>query len=235
MRHFGVVGFPIEHSVSPQLFKRYYPSNEFHYTALAAESAAKAYALFCEMGLEGINITAPLKPIRLWSEVVEINFDSSNLYSIAASKLGVMNTLKRSSNGLLYGYNTDIAGVEYALRGVKLSGARAVIIGAGGAALSAKYALSNLGVTDIILLNRTPKSGCLPLSESDIYTSQADVIINTIGEAVLTELKAGQFLVDAIYHNSPYSHYESASNYAGGLVWLEGQGVESYKIFVESK
>jgi len=74
-----------------------------------------------------------------------------------ARRIGAVNTLTRSPDGRLVGSNTDWIGAVRALeREVKLDGARAVVLGAGGAARAVVYGLLARGAR-VTVLNRTPE------------------------------------------------------------------------------
>jgi len=99
------------------------------------EAAVKgAYAL----GFAGINVTAPYKVAAMeFADCVE---DS-------AKEIGAINLLKYDDSGFV-GYNTDVYGVLGALEyyGVRLEGlSEVVVLGTGGAAKAAGYALSRAG------------------------------------------------------------------------------------------
>jgi shikimate dehydrogenase len=72
-----------------------------------------------------------------------------------ARKIGAVNTIV-IERGKFIGYNTDIIGVRDALlvNGVDLRGKKAVVMGAGGAARAAIFALQTEG-TDVVISNRT--------------------------------------------------------------------------------
>jgi shikimate dehydrogenase len=70
----------------------------------------------------------------------------------AAQQIGAVNTVVFAC-GIARGYNTDWLGIRKPITG--LQGARAVLLGAGGVAAAAAYALADLGM-EVTILNRTP-------------------------------------------------------------------------------
>src|SRR5690606_13611305 len=105
--------------------------------------------------------------------------------------------------GKLLGYNTDIAGVTFALRHISLTNKTVLMIGAGGAAHAAAYYLQKNNAR-LLWLNRTPQRA-LPLIEKfggDFVTTEnlnhlaIDVIINATPVGMFPEI-----------NRSPLPHY----------------------------
>jgi shikimate dehydrogenase len=99
------------------------------------------------LGIAGANVTVPHK------ETVLAYLDDT---TEDARTIGAVNTV-RVEAGRLYGHNTDGAGMLDALRrdgGAVIPRARAVIIGAGGAARAAAFALASAGAASIAIANR---------------------------------------------------------------------------------
>ena len=59
---FGLIGYPIEHSLSPKLFDAAYKNGKDSYELIEGSSFEDAFARFLE-GYEGINVTAPFKEL----------------------------------------------------------------------------------------------------------------------------------------------------------------------------
>lgn len=97
--------------------------------------------------LSGFNVTIPHK------ESVGKLVDKS---IPPADRLGAVNTVVRSPEGTLIGYNTDGIGALRAIGDVK--GSYCLIIGAGGAARAIIDSLMEAGAEHIFLLNRTPEN-----------------------------------------------------------------------------
>src|SRR5439155_1182185 len=94
------------------------------------------------------NLTVPLK---------EIVLPLLDAITHEAERIGAVNTLLFPPGGRTVGDNTDGRGFLAALRGrVRLSGARALVIGAGGSARAVGAALCQIGAARITIANRTP-------------------------------------------------------------------------------
>src|SRR5437667_431879 len=129
-RLFGVLGDPVDHSLSPAMHNAAFaaaglPHVYLRYrvpAALLPDAGREAKAL--RMG--GLNLTVPLK---------EIVLPLLDAITHEAERIGAVNTLLFPPGGRTVGDNTDGRGFLAALRGrVRLSGARALVIGAGGSA-----------------------------------------------------------------------------------------------------
>ncbi len=148
----GVIGWPIEHSVSPPMHNAAFEALGLDWCyvpfAVAPERVAEALSGVRVLGLRGINATVPHKQALL-SLVDEL--------TPAARAIGAVNTVVIAENGRTLGHNTDAAGFLRSLReaGVAPEGASALVLGAGGAARAVVYALASIGAR-VTILNRTP-------------------------------------------------------------------------------
>jgi 3-dehydroquinate dehydratase/shikimate dehydrogenase len=116
-------------------------------------------------------------------EEVLKHLDKSDALS---AKIGACNTVIRSQDGKLYGFNTDVAGVIRPLeQRLPLSGAKVLVIGAGGAARAAVFGLKDRNA-EVWVMNRTADKGqklarqahAHYVSRPQIKKLQFDVIIN---------------------------------------------------------
>ena len=145
-RVLGVIGDPIEHSLSPLLHNHVLGKLGLDYIYVAyhvrGELAAGVGAAMRTLGLSGLNVTHPHKQTLR---------DQMEVLSDEANAVGAVNTVGWDSSGRLAGHNTDVAGFEKSLevRGLldRLQGSRAVILGAGGAARAVLYSLAHNGVS----------------------------------------------------------------------------------------
>lgn len=115
------------------------------------EQAVDAVLNLVSDGYCGFNVTIPYK---------ETIFQLSNKYTSEATRAGVANTVRITQSGL-EAHNTDIVGFRLTLEEeilAKQTGVeRATVIGAGGAARAAILALSELGISSIVLAVRDPE------------------------------------------------------------------------------
>ena len=134
-RLYGVIGRPVEHSVSPAMHNAAFEACGLDgaYLPLEASDVADALGFADAMGLAGASITAPFKAALL-SEADEVQ-ESARL-------CGAANTL-RIDDGRRVVRNTDIAGFLDPLdrRGIALRSTRVAVVGTGGAARAVVSAL----------------------------------------------------------------------------------------------
>ena len=125
-------------------------------------------------GFTGANVTIPHKEAAL---------AIADTASDAARAIGAANTLTYADDGAIHADNTDAPGLIHAI-GRDLAGADVVVLGAGGSARAAAYALRRAGSTRITVVNRTPArarqlADDLGVTAADEMPSRADVLVNT--------------------------------------------------------
>ena len=146
----GLVGWPVEHSVSPAMHNAAFAALglNWRYVALPVEPDRVSEALqgVRALGMRGVNITVPHKQAAL---------KCMDELTPAAQAIGATNTLILR-NGRMIGHNTDAGGFLRALRqdGFDPDGCKALMLGAGGAARAVAYALAEAGC-HLTILNRT--------------------------------------------------------------------------------
>jgi len=149
---YGVAGDPIGHSLSPQMMNTAFRRENINAVYVPLQTSDVADLLKCvrEMPMQGLSITMPLK-----QEIIE-HLDKTDALS---TKIGACNTLIRSQDGKLYGFNTDVAGVVRPLeQRLNLTGAKILVIGAGGAARAAVFGLRERNA-EVWVMNRTAEAG----------------------------------------------------------------------------
>jgi shikimate dehydrogenase len=151
VKHAAVIGHPIAHSRSPELFARFAAASgvELVYEAVDVppELLEPTLAAWRSDGdFVGCNVTIPHKQraLALADRVEE-----------SARACGAANVLTRVDRTLIAA-NTDVEGVEVALAqaGVALRGARVAILGAGGAARAVAEAARRSGASSITIAGR---------------------------------------------------------------------------------
>lgn len=153
---FAVIGDPIDHSLSPNIHSaafRHLGMNDCTYIAyrIPRGELAQGIESLQKIRVYGFNVTVPHKVemMRYLSKTDE-----------SCSLVGATNTVKRLDDGTLKGYNTDVDGFAIPLRerSVDLAGARAILLGAGGAARAVVAAMARDRVSHLTIANRTKQS-----------------------------------------------------------------------------
>lgn len=152
MARLGVLGWPVAHSRSPAM----------HNAALAAlgldgwryQHLPVPPALLEETvrglgpaGFLGANVTIPHK-----ERALELADEAGR----AAREIGAANTLTFSQEGAIAAENTDAPGLLAAL-GFEPRGMTAQVLGAGGSARAAVWALLDAGAAEVSIWNRSPE------------------------------------------------------------------------------
>jgi shikimate dehydrogenase len=150
VKRFAVVGQPIAHSRSPEIFAALSRAAEIPLTyerlELTPEAFAAAFADAREQ-FDGWNVTAPHKARAL---------AAADDVSVDARTVGAANVIT-FRDGRAHATNTDVGGFKELLRsrGIDPAGEAVTLLGAGGAARSAVVALAQLGAKRITIANRT--------------------------------------------------------------------------------
>ncbi|MEY9972565.1 shikimate dehydrogenase [Lysinibacillus sp. RC46] len=150
---FAVMGDPIEHSKSPAMHNAWFEEMSIDATYIpvhvSSENLESAVAGLKTLGASGWNITIPHKTaiIPYLDELDEL-----------AKKMGAVNTVVRTKEGKLKGYNTDGVGFVRSLEeavGKSHKDKPVLLIGAGGAARGIAFAMQQQGFTNLTIANRT--------------------------------------------------------------------------------
>ncbi len=174
----GVIGYPLGHTLSPQMHNAAFREAGLNFVYLAwevpPENLEKAIEGVRGLGIVGLNVTIPHKEkvLRLMDDVSE-----------EAEFVGAVNTI-HNLGGKLIGYNTDIIGFLKAL-GKDVRGKTAVVMGAGGAGKAVAYALAKNGARCIILNRTEEKAKAL----AERLSSIGEVTSNKLSPSVLESLK----------------------------------------------
>ena len=237
MKHFALIGYPLGHSMSATYFTEKFSREgiEADYTPLPIESAEEVLP-HCEH-LSGFNVTIPHKQaiMPLLAEISE-----------EAQAVGAVNCVKVCEDGRLVGYNTDVIGIRKTLEGVNLEGAKAIVLGTGGASKAVQYVLRESGA-EVSVVSRS--KGVADLTYADLTEEvirNYDIIVNAtpIGmfpnvcdapELPYSALSAKHTLFDCVY-NPRITEFlkrgaERGAHILDGLTMFETQAEASWVIW----
>lgn len=150
---YGIIGNPVSHSKSPIIHNYWFCQHEIDavYIPLPIDTnnVDQVIRILPSIGLSGVNVTIPYK---------EIGFRIVDFCDDFSAKSGALNTLKFTSDGKIFGMNTDIDGfLTHLYQTVPTWQAKAgpvMILGAGGAARAVLLALQKACVPEIYVVNR---------------------------------------------------------------------------------
>jgi 3-dehydroquinate dehydratase/shikimate dehydrogenase len=178
-RVFGVIGDPIAHSLSPAIFNAGFRARKVDVVFLPfrVTDMDDFIAAVQPLGIAGFGVTLPHK-----QEILAYLYRCEPV----ALAIGAVNTVAVSANGKLFGYNTDSIGVLRALAGrLAIRGSRVLILGAGGAARAAAFALARAGSSVSVYSRRIEKARQLAravngaaVPRNELKTLSFDAVIN---------------------------------------------------------
>nr|WP_110241620.1 shikimate dehydrogenase [Nocardioides gilvus] len=186
----GVLGDPIEHSLSPVLHRAGYRAVGLDWSYDAHRVTSGGLPDFLaerDEALRGLSLTMPLKREAL---------GLVDRVSSTARAAGAVNTVLFEPDGSISGDNTDLPGAVAAIR-ERWSGPlrSATILGGGATATSVGLALCDMGVTEIRVLVRTPERATETVESLQAHPSAPHVQVGLLGEP---EGEVGDIVVSTI-------------------------------------
>jgi len=248
MKHFAVIGSPIEHSMSPVLHNRILKSlniqAEYQKIRVEEEELPDIIQQIKNGKLDGINVTIPFK------ETIMKFLDEINP---RAKSIGSVNCIIKSNSSII-GNNTDWYGFSRALETnhIDISEKEIIVLGSGGTGKSILFSLKQMGAKKIILLNRTFQKAkeleddiviSYPLGELQSVIKNNSIIINTTPIGMKTNqapfdlgfLHQNQILIDVIYTPLETSFLKSGNKIGAttlnGLDMFIHQGLASLDLW----
>ena len=249
---FGVVGFPVKHSKSPDIYNYLFKKYNIDAMYIPIELDEKQIDDFFNnythaLSLAGINLTMPHKS---WGAKYAKEPDD------ASKLLGSVNTINLETGR---GYTTDGMGLILSLKyqGIDIKNKNVVVLGAGGAAKSICYELSKEGVKELIILNRTKDKAVFladllgDMAKGDsfntlpFYIKECDIIINCTSMgmtgkeemdlSLFSSLSRSTVIYDVIYEPRQTRLIEYGKNKGcktiGGIDMLICQALYAFEIF----
>jgi shikimate dehydrogenase len=245
LTYLGVAGWPVAHSRSPAMHNAALAAvglRDWRYLKLPLppDRFAAAVRALPAAGFRGINVTIPHKEaaLALADEATE-----------TAAAVGAANTLTFLETGAIAADNTDVPGLLEALP-VDPAGRTALVLGAGGAARAAIYALRLAGAADVMVWNRTreraerlvaelggrvvdtPESAAVLVNCTSVGLSETDRPFKSLPIQADT-LGVGSYVADMVYTPTG-THLLAEARRRGatvttGLEILVAQGAASFE------
>ena len=250
---YAVFGNPIHHSLSPQIHAQFahQTGQDISYESILAplDDFAVSLMQFQRSGGAGANITVPFK---------EQAFALCTEHSARAQRAGAVNTVQFTDHSI-WGDNTDGAGLVVDLTrnlGVALTGARILLVGAGGAARGVIGPLLEHAPAELVIVNRTPSRAhalaahfaelapqVLRAGDFNQIGADFDVIINATSASLVNDapalssrvFKRGTLAYDMMYSAALSPFLRQAQNegarIANGLGMLVEQAAEAFFVW----
>jgi shikimate dehydrogenase len=245
----AVIGWPVEHSRSPQLLNAAFAAGGIDAVmvpiAARPEQFAQVIAGLRAMNALGASITVPhkLSAVAMCDQVTP-----------AARDIGAVNCV-HIDDGRLVGHNTDAPGFLDGIvaAGFTMTDARIVVLGAGGAARAVAYGLRDRGAVEVIA--RRPAqvtwAGALPWTEDQLRVSfaAADLVVDCTPAGLSTEeehavvdalpideLQPHAWVSTLIYHRSTLlleRAKERGHSTVDGRAMLVHQGARAFSIWTK--
>jgi shikimate dehydrogenase len=244
--YLGVCGWPVAHSRSPAMQNaglREAGLEDWQYLALPIppELLEETVRALPAAGFRGVNVTIPHKEAAL---------ALADAASDAARAIGAANTLTFERDGAIVADNTDAPALLELVRSVvDPAGRSALVLGAGGAARAAVWALVQAGA-QVAVWNRTPARaealaaalGASPAAEP----GYAEIVVNATSVGLDPNIdpfkaiplkadtfEAGSCVIDMVYGSGETQLLQAArlrgARVIDGLEMLLAQGVASFE------
>jgi 3-dehydroquinate dehydratase/shikimate dehydrogenase len=242
-RVYGVAGDPVTQSLSPLMMNTAFRRENVNAVYLALHTKALDDLVVCvrDIPISGLSVTMPHK------EAIVEYLDNTDAWT---QRTGACNTVVRSQDGRLFGFNTDVAGVIGPLeQRFVLANSKALVIGAGGAARAAVFGLRERGA-EVFIVNRTPANAqklarqakAKYLKRTDLKKYSFDVIINAtplgmdVRQSPLNEKEIqARFVMDMVYTSleTPFTKAARASGaeVIPGMEMFVQQGARQFEIW----
>jgi shikimate dehydrogenase len=255
----GVMGWPVEHSVSPAMHNAAFAALglDWVYVPMPVypDHIGEAVRGLRALGFAGANVTVPHK------QAVLAHLDE---VSHTAQVVGAVNTIA-VRDGLLYGDNTDVAGFIASLRdaGFDPEGTYCAVLGAGGAARAVVHALAEAGARQVLIYNRHPnRAYTLCQAMAKFHTAvrfeatsldavadiddDTDLLVNTTARGMWPDTETspwprdlpipGQLTVCDLVYNPQETYFLSqakavGAETVGGLGMLIHQGAAAFELW----
>jgi shikimate dehydrogenase len=242
----GVLGWPVAHSRSPAMHEAAYAAAGlagWRYQRLPVPPGlfAETAAALGDAGFAGANVTIPHKQAAL---------AVATAATPAAREIGAANTLT-FAGAEITAENTDAPGLLDALPEPP-AGRSALVLGAGGSARAAVWALLRAGASDVAVWNRTPERAqrlCADVGGRPVgAAAPADLLVNCTAAGLAEgedpfatlplaagDLGAFGVVADLVYGARPSALLAAAAGAGAatvdGLEILVRQGARSFELW----
>ena len=248
IKNFGILGWPVGHSLSPHMFRAAFDKAgfpDYNYIPIPVQAGRLMLAVdgLKWLDFRGCNVTIPHKTsVMKFLDAIDAD----------AIIVGAVNTIV-NDGGILTGYNTDVTGFISALTEANFmpEDCHAVVLGAGGAARAVLWGLCKRKAEYITVAARNGEKAAKLAHDFASYagvegmdwTSEefneaiqtADILIDEMPPVDLSLLPEGALVYDIIYTPAKTKLLQKAEELGyptlNGLSMLLLQGKESYRLY----
>lgn len=258
----GVIGHPIEHSMSPPMHNNAFKQLGMDWVYVAfhvlPENIEKLMESCKTLDIKGLNVTIPHK-----TDVIPYLDEIDP----TAEKIGAVNTIQ-FKDGISKGYNTDGLGAIKSLQKyTSIEGKNVLIVGAGGASRAISFTLIDENINYLTIANRSQDNASrlinnikqqtgfekieyVDINSTDEIINDVDIIINTtpigmypnhnVDAPIKTDKINENHVVMDIIYNPLETVFLKESRINGaktinGTSMLINQGLVSFEIFTGSQ
>jgi 3-dehydroquinate dehydratase / shikimate dehydrogenase len=246
---YGVIGDPIAHSLSPLLHNTAFIARKINavYLPFLVKDLREFLKAALDFALRGFSVTLPHK-----QSILRHLQDCDAL----SAEIGAVNTVVVRRDGSLYGCNTDYVGVLRALeKKLVLPKSRVLILGAGGSARAAAFALARAGAAVSICARRNAAArelaraaGAEVVPRRALKTESFDAILNAtpVGmypDTAISPLEPGELhcriVMDLIYRPERTQLLKLAAQKriatVSGVEMFLAQGVAQWELWMKRR
>ena len=234
MRHYGIIGYPLQHSFSARYFSQKFAREgiDAEYSLYPMEDLKSQIEELLNR-LDGFNVTMPYK------QAIIPYLDALDE---TAKAVGAVNVVHQR-----VGYNTDCIGFMESIRPLlRANDQKALVLGTGGASKAVCYGLQQLGLTPT-LVSRTKREGVLTYAElTEEVMAAYTVIVNCTPLGMYPQidhcpeipyeyLSARHLLFDCVYNPEETLFLRrgaaQGAKTQNGIEMLYGQAKAAWKIW----
>ena len=226
----GLLGEKLGHSYSPALHALF---GDYDYE-LFEVSPDRLGDFLRVRDFQGLNVTIPYKTtmLAICDDLTE-----------TAATIGSVNTVLKQLDGSLLGDNTDAAGFEGMVwkSRIRILGRKCLVLGSGGASLSAQYVLRKLGAGEVVVISRTGENNYDNLERHKdaaviVNATPVGMYPNTAASPVdLRQFPRCEGVLDLIYNPARTALLQQAETlgipHLGGLYMLAEQARCAAQLF----
>lgn len=226
----GLLGEKLGHSYSPALHALF---GDYDYE-LFEVSPDRLGDFLRVRDFQGLNVTIPYKTtmLAICDDLTE-----------TAATIGSVNTVLKQLDGSLLGDNTDAAGFEGMVwkSRIRILGRKCLVLGSGGASLSAQYVLRKLGAGEVVVISRTGENNYDNLDRHQdaaviVNATPVGMYPNTAASPVdLRQFPRCEGVLDLIYNPARTALLQQAETlgipHLGGLYMLAEQARCAAQLF----